>query len=41
MSLDSRSRLKAAARRMGKTALSAWIEAPVRFAFGLQRLGLR
>jgi len=26
---------------MGKTALSAWIEAPVRFAFGLQRLGLQ
>jgi len=41
MSLDSRSRLNAAARRMGKTALSAWIEAPVRFAFGLQRLGLQ
>ena len=41
MSLDSRSRLNAAARRMGKTALSAWIEAPVRFAFGLRRLGLQ
>jgi hypothetical protein len=41
MSLDLRSRLKAAARRMGKTALSAWIEAPVRCAFRLQRLGLQ
>jgi hypothetical protein len=40
MSSESRSRLKAAARRMGKIALSAWIEAPVRFAFRLQRLGL-
>jgi len=26
---------------MGKAALSAWIEAPVRFAFGLRRLGLQ
>ena len=41
MSLVSRSRLKVAARRMAKTALSAWIEAPVRFAFGLRRLGLQ
>jgi hypothetical protein len=41
MSLDSRSSVNAAARRMGKTAFSAWIDAPVRFAFGLQRLGLR
>jgi hypothetical protein len=41
MSLVLRSRLNVAARRMGKTALSAWIEAPVRFAFGLRRLGLQ
>jgi hypothetical protein len=26
---------------MGKTVLSAWVEAPVRFAFGLRRLGLQ
>jgi hypothetical protein len=41
MSLGSRSRLNTAARRMGKTALSVWMEAPVRFALGLQRLGLQ
>jgi Sulfotransferase domain len=41
MWLDSRSALNAAARRMGKTALSAWIEAPARVAFGLRRLGLQ
>jgi hypothetical protein len=40
MGSPSRSRLKAAARRFGKTVLTAWVEAPVRFAFGLQRLGL-
>jgi hypothetical protein len=41
MSLYWRSDLNAAARRLGKTALSGWIEAPVRFAFGLRRLGFQ
>jgi hypothetical protein len=35
------SALSSATRRMGKTALSAWVEAPTRFAFGLRRVGLQ
>jgi hypothetical protein len=40
MPLVSRSALNSAARRIGKSALSAWLEAPVRFTFGLRRMGL-